>query len=168
MRRADVITSLRHAGSVKRYHTWPTIRHQTIADHTWHVLRILITLFPEEVTVDVLTYVIWHDVPEVGTGDSPFYAKRASPELKSALNELEGEVLESMGLVLPELTSRQRLLVKVCDLLEMHQWGTDELRMGNQYARPIIDDTRAALIDLTLSEPGSLHHDVLQYMESQS
>ena len=168
MNRADVVTSTRMAGGVKRYHTWPTLRTQTVAEHSWQVMRLFLELFPDAVTVEVLTWILWHDVAEIGTGDVPFPLKSRYPELKGILDEIENDVTENMGIVWPELTPRQRLLVKVCDLLEMWEWGCEEMRMGNRYAEPICDDTRAAVLEMTVREPGSLHGDVLRFMERRT
>lgn len=152
MNRADIVTSTRHAGGVKRYHAWPTLRGQTVAEHSWNVMRIYWELFQDEedaVNVDVFLYILYHDVAEVGTGDIPFPIKSMHPGLKSTMDELESEVLEGLGVSLPEITPRQRLLVKVCDLLEMWEFGLDEVRMGNTYAKPIVGETRAAVWKLT-------------------
>ncbi len=152
MNRAEVMMSRRHAGGVKRYHTWPTLRTQTVADHSWHVMRIFLELFPDAVTMEVLTWILWHDVAEVGTGDIPFPLKSRYPELKSIMDDIGTEVTDNMGIVWPELTDRQRALIKICDLLEMYQWGIDEVMMGNQYARPIVEDTLAAAQTLAATE----------------
>lgn len=148
MNRASVVTSLRHAGNVKRYHTHPTLRTQTVADHSWHVMRIFMELFPDAVTVEVLTYILWHDTPEIGTGDLPFPVKATHPALRAEITELEQEVSDNLGIVWPELTTRQRLLVKVCDLLEMTEFGCEEYTMGNKYAVIIIEDTVHAVLPI--------------------
>jgi 5'-deoxynucleotidase YfbR-like HD superfamily hydrolase len=165
MKRADIVTSTRHAGNVRRYHTHPTLRQQTVADHSWHVMRIFLELFPDAVTVEVLTYILYHDIAEIGTGDLPFPVKAAHPGLAEVMHDVEAEVLDNMGVVLPDLTSRERVLVKVCDLCEMFEWGREEVTMGNRYAQPIVDDTRAAVLDMTVREPGSLHHDIIMWMD---
>lgn len=167
MKRSDIVTSTRHAGSVHRYHTHPTLRAQTVAEHSWHVMRLFLELFPEEVTVEVLTYILYHDVAEIGTGDLPFPVKASHPGLAEVMHDVEAEVLDNMGIVLPDLTDRQRLLVKICDLLEMWEWGREEVTMGNRYAAPIVADTCSAVCNLTVVEPGPLHDDILTWMDGQ-
>jgi hypothetical protein len=166
MKRADIVTSTRHAGNVKRYHTWPTLRGQTVAEHSWHVMRIFLELFPEEVTVEVLTYILYHDVAEVGTGDTPFPVKASRPDLKAIYDEMEADVLDNMGVVMPDITSRQRTLIKICDLLEMWSWGLDEMMMGNLYAQPIVDDALVAAFTLATSE--GVYDEVNQYTVQES
>lgn len=146
----DAVTgSLRHAGGVERYHTWPTIRKQTVADHCYHVLRIYYEMFGPP-SPEVTTYILFHDSPEVKYGDPPFPAKRDNPELKKVYTALEEDYYREMfgfdhsGLVDEEDARR----VKICDLLEMWEFGCVELRMGNQYARPIIERTLEAAIKI--------------------
>ncbi len=165
MKRADIVTSTRHAGNVRRYHTHPTLRQQTVAEHSWHVMRLFLELFPDAVTVEVLTWILYHDVAEIGTGDIPFPLKARYPELKNIMDGIEEEVTENMGIVWPDITSRQRTLIKICDLCEMFEWGREEVMMGNRYAQPIVDDARAAVRDLTVREPGSLHYDITMWMD---
>lgn len=141
MNRGDITSSARMGGLVKRYHTWPVLRQQTVGEHSWQVARIFTELFPGAVCVEVLLWIQFHDVDEVATGDPPFPLKQRYPELRDIYENIGSEVLDNMGIVFPGLTSRQRTLIKICDLLEMWEFGMDELKMGNQYAIPIINDT---------------------------
>ncbi len=140
-----VTGSLRHAGGVQRYHTWPTIRSQTVADHCYNVLRIYYEIFGPP-TPEVTTYVLFHDSPEVRYGDPPFPAKRDHPDLKRVYSALEKEYyLDMFGFDHSDLLDESdRIKVKVCDLLEMWEFGTVELRMGNQYAHLIVERTLEA------------------------
>lgn len=167
MNRVEVVTSTRLAGQVRRYHTHPVLRQQTVAEHSWQVARVFRELFPEAWCIEVADWIHQHDVPEIGTGDPPFPLKARYPELKAIYMEIESEVSESLGLVWPELTPRQRLLIKICDLLEMWEFGQEEMMMGNRYAEPIVRGTASAVWDLTVEEPGTLHDDVLTWMDSK-
>lgn len=137
-----VTGSLRHAGGVERYHTWPTIRKQTVADHSYHVLRIYYELFGPP-SPEVTIYVLFHDSPEVRFGDPPFPAKQEHPELKRIYTDLEKTYyLDMFGVDHSERLDRsEHVKVKVCDLLEMWEFGRVELKMGNQYARLIVERT---------------------------
>jgi 5'-deoxynucleotidase YfbR-like HD superfamily hydrolase len=134
---------------VERYHTWPTIRKQTVADHSYHVLRIYYEIFGPP-SPEITTYVLFHDSPEVKYGDPPLPAKRESLELKRVYAELEKDYYTRMfgfdhrGMVSDE----DAIAVKVCDLLEMWEFGTVELQMGNQYARPIVERTLEAALQV--------------------
>lgn len=139
----------RRALSVRRYHTWPTIQQQTVADHTCHVLRIYSETFGRP-SGDVVQYILWHDAAEAITGDAPFDGKRVFPELKRVLSEIEKEVLPvvSGGLV-TEIASRERLRVKFADLAEMVEFGREEMRLGNEYyGLPVVEKVLKALFEL--------------------
>lgn len=155
---SDSVTgSLRHAGGVERYHTWPTIRKQTVADHTYHVLRIFYQIFGPP-SAEVTSYILFHDSPEVKYGDPPFPAKQNNPELKRVYTELEADYYgEMFGFDHVHLvTVDDKIKVKVCDLLEMWEFGVVELRMGNQYAVPIIERTLEAARKIGSAYPESI------------
>lgn len=167
MKRHDVVTSTRLAGSVRRYHSWPVLRPQTVAEHSWQVARLFRELFPDAWCVEVADWIQMHDMPEIGTGDVPFPLKARYPGLKANYDEIENDVSDNLGLVWPELTDRQRLLIKICDLLEMWEYGREELTMGNRYAEPIITDTAAAIWELTVRGEGPLYQYVMDWMQKR-
>lgn len=142
--RTKVMTSARVAGGVVRYHTWPTILNQTVADHTWHVMRIWWTLFGP-MPPHVSTYLLWHDAGELFTGDLPFPIKSQNQHLKGQLDFLEEEGLLRIGgpmRPVKELSPAEKSRTKVCDLIEMMEYGRHEMTLGNRFAQPIVDDLR--------------------------
>jgi hypothetical protein len=144
VKRSSMLRIQRFAGDVVRYHTWPTITQQTVADHSWNVLRIWWQLFGEP-PIHIVQYIMFHDCGELVTGDLPFPFKARNPSIGEALAIAEELALEGMGLYIPELTRVEKEQVKVCDLAEMHEFGIKERMMGNKYAEPIIEDTHKAL-----------------------
>jgi hypothetical protein len=54
-----------------------------------------------------------------------------------------------MGIEWRALSTEQRRRIKVCDLLEMWEFGLIEMSMGNSYARPIVADTIRAAFEMT-------------------
>lgn len=149
----DPTTSIRHAGLVRRYHTWPVLRQQTNAEHSWHVYCIYLYLYGDP--PDYMTRaILFHDLGEIGPGDAPFPSKRDNPDLKKAHDRVEKQKrIELLGYD-PEddLEDEDRRRLKICDLLEMWQFGVDEWRMGNQLANLIVQRTREAALHLTLDE----------------
>ena len=141
----QVRTDVRLAGQVARYSTWPTLTQQSTGEHSWQVLRVYIEIFgapPPEVT----EYIVHHDSAELVVGDPPFPMKAENPDLKEIYERLElRAIVEMRGAKLPVLTTEQAVRVKLCDLLEMWEFGLHEERMGNRYAAPIISDTHAAI-----------------------
>lgn len=145
----DVTASLRFAGLVKRYHTWPVLREQTVAEHTWHVLRIYDKLFGLP-SVAVVRAIMYHDVGEIRTGDAPFPVKRDNPDLKAAYDRVEGKHRAELLGEDPELAvSKDELrMLKICDLVEMWEFGMEEYLKGNNLAIPIIDRTKQFALGL--------------------
>lgn len=149
-------SSSRMAGEVVRYHTWPTIRRQTNADHSYHVMRIYWAVFGS-VPPAVSAYIIHHDAPEIVTGDLPHPVKKNNPRVASALTPVEEETLEDLighrraAEVTSGPTQLERQRSKACDLLEMWEFAAVDVAMGNQMASPIIDNIREALSAMSLS-----------------
>lgn len=149
MRREAVVRSPRLAGRVRRYHTWPTLQDQTNADHTWHVMRIYWQVFGP-LSPEVSTHLLWHDGGELAVGDPPFPTKARDPILKerydlaerAALREIAGEMAARASAA---LSPTERLRCKVCDLLEMTEFGVLEMALGNTLAEPIVRDTWEAI-----------------------
>lgn len=143
------MSSGRIAGGVLRYHTWPTLRRQTVAEHTWHSLRIYMETFgppPPHVSVAITT----HDMGELATGDLPFPVKKDNAHVATAMSELEGKSVDrTFGSTfggqdclecLEDMTTQDKVRVKICDILEMIEFGMEERLMGNRYADPIVED----------------------------
>lgn len=146
VQRRELRRSTRIGTMVMRYHTWPTIQQQTVADHTMNVLRIWCELFgpPQP---HVTHYLVYHDVGESGAGDPPFPSKQLWPELKAAHDRAEADTLCSMGISMDGLfDGGEEAQAKVCDLLEMWEFGLTEWMLGSRYADAVVVDTlRAAL-----------------------
>lgn len=145
MQKRDMVrTDVRQAGNVQRYHTWPVNHRQTVAHHSWNKVRVLLTIWPDAPR-EAIVYAIYHDVGEVGTGDVPFPIKRENPDLKVIMDRLESGVLAGMGIEMPDVDLYWAKRLKVCDLLEMWEFGMEEVLMGNQMAWPIVDRTLAVV-----------------------
>lgn len=156
MIRADnVTTSQRMGGEVLRYHTWPTVRQQTVMDHTGNVIRIYYMIFGD-VPPEVTAYLLFHDLPEVKVGDPPHPIKLHNPPLKAVYDDLEDAALEDMVgeeramRILGEVNDTERLRMKACDLLEMAEFAHVEMCLGNRFADAIIVNVKNALAMLPL------------------
>lgn len=147
----DVLHSARWGGQVKRYHTWPTLRQQSVGEHSWQVARIYREIWgcPRPV---VWEYILLHDVGEIITGDIPFQSKARFPELKAAAKEAEQKAMIMVGAVPGVLTAQEERRVKFCDLMEMLEFSIEEMQMGNTLARPILDNIWNALITWNSSQ----------------
>lgn len=137
----------RFAGQIKRYHTWPTIHTQTIAEHSYHILRIWSQVWGRP-SPEVTLHAIWHDCGEMSTGDVPYPNKLRHPELKEITDHMEVEQLEKYGIELPELDTVDKRRFKITDLLEMFEYCLMETRMGNTYTEPLVHDLGANIVKL--------------------
>lgn len=128
-----------------RYHTWPMLRRETVAEHTWHVLVLWDRLFgmPQPL---VVRQVLYHDVGEMYTGDIPFPVKRDHPALGEMVSDLEVDARNLMGVPMPPLAPPDKWRLRVCDLIDMLEVGYRERMMGNKFATPIIDGTHAEVM----------------------
>lgn len=149
MKRDQIVRDPRLSGVVDRYHTWPTLNRQTTGEHSWQVMRIYHQMFGVLPSV-VAVHILYHDSPELANGDPPFPVKSRNPDLKAIYNRLDVQAIEEMGIVV-ELPSPQELAkIKICDLVEMWEFGTHEFVMGNTLAEPIITDTLGAAHDMAV------------------
>jgi 5'-deoxynucleotidase YfbR-like HD superfamily hydrolase len=153
----QIVTSGRCALNIRRYHTWPGMRVQTVAEHTAHMMRIYWCIFgpmPSEVS----THILWHDAGEIQAGDGQFQAKRKYPELKVILDKIEDDTLYKIiqteaegkaGAADMTVLSRERVRIKATDLIEGFEFSAEELAQGNLYALPPARAYFHALKDLT-------------------
>lgn len=136
------------AGRVARWHAHPTIHPQTVADHTYGVLQWLAYLVPRaDLTKRLMLATLNHDVAELFTGDIPFTAKRAYPQFKTVLNEVEDDLHERLDVVFA-LTAKEESLLKFADLAEMGHYALRERVLGNSTMDEVLDNVINALIKL--------------------
>lgn len=159
----------RLALSVQRYHAWPTIQTQTNADHTCHVMRIYMSIWGVP-RGEVCAYIVGHDMDEILTGcDIPFNQK--TDRLRSELANIVGTRVEAMFPPFPGragLAPWERVYVKVCDLIEMWEFGHEEVRLGNQfYGQPIVNNTWEQLQNIISSCSDRDKTLILNYMEGR-
>ena len=140
------------AGRVMRYHAFPTHHQQSTGEHSQRVLNVFVELWGLP-RAEVLFYCANHDQGEFWAGDTPFGAKRATPELKAGVNKAEEVGLEKLGISLPSLSKEEFIQFKVADILEMFEFGLIERFLGNKFANPIVEKTESAIEELTKNHP---------------
>lgn len=119
---------VRQGGCVKRFHARPTIGAQSVAEHSWGVAAILWEICePSDALVKAA---LFHDLAEYDTGDTPFTAKRLSPQLKTALVTLEESIDKDIGMM-PHLENEELFYLKMADMLELCWYAVDQRRLGN-------------------------------------
>lgn len=135
--------TLRDAGAVKRYHTVRTIGQQTVAEHTFNMLHIVLELEPEA-SLNLIKAVMNHDMAEVITGDIPATFKWRFPVANDALAVTEKVIEEEFGLT-ADITDYEKLVLKYADLLELTMYCCEQLDMGNRFTLQILENGVSAL-----------------------
>jgi 5'-deoxynucleotidase YfbR-like HD superfamily hydrolase len=139
----------RHAGRIKRYHTYPHLGEQEVGEHSWNDARILLAIWPDAPR-HLIIHCIIHDIGEIGSGDVPMYAKRNSPDLKRNIDAIERNTYLNMALpwYLPpaqELTPFERAIFKLVESIEIFEWAWHQYNMGNKYAEHAISVHRGLI-----------------------
>lgn len=142
----------RSAGCVARYHTWPHVRGQSVGEHTWQLIRILLAIYPDAPR-RLMIEAMFHDVGERVSGDPPYPIKAQNPDLKREMDRIEGSARLSMtrwGIRAPQrISDRDRAAMKLAEFIEMAEWGWDDLALGNRNAQLILDRCLGVARDMT-------------------
>jgi 5'-deoxynucleotidase len=159
-------STLRNAGYVRRYHTVQTIGHQTVAEHSFNVAMILLDLTNGKAHADLLKAALYHDLPEVFTGDIPATAKWASPTLVNSLKLLE-DVFDEHHDLRVNLSEDDKRLLKFADMVELVMYSLDQLRLGNRNMLDIAERGVCYLEEMQyVSQPAlSMMNDLINQVE---
>jgi hypothetical protein len=142
------IKLLRGAASVVRVHTRRTIHRQTVGEHTFGALGLLLHI-EENPSLDVIRALLYHDVPEFISGDVPSPTKKQYPELRRILEDIEQKVLRGHGLD-TDLSPRDQRLLDYCDIMELAMFASEEIDMGNQLMAVVLRRCMVALVSRDL------------------
>lgn len=128
----------RVALQLTRYHSWPRIRDQSNGEHSCQILRILLTVWPD-CPRRMLVHAVTHDMGEMA-GDIQHPYKQKYPALKPMMDGIEADVKGVMGrgLGMPPMCALSRYeqdVFKICEYVEMWEYGLHEMGLGNQYAK---------------------------------
>lgn len=123
---------VREAGKIRRCHTQTTVGEYTVAEHTFNMLCMLKLLYPEA-PIEVIHYILGHDIPERLTGDIPATAKWFGI-IDERLDTVEDAILKECGFY-TKMEEEWYLVVKCIDLLELYLWCRDQDLLGNQCMR---------------------------------
>jgi 5'-deoxynucleotidase YfbR-like HD superfamily hydrolase len=143
----------RLAGQVRRYHTWPVLREQSVAEHCWQLMRIYMSVAEtDKVDKNILLHILIHDIGEHFTGDIPYPVKSLNPNLKREMDLLESrsaaaQVLHWEAFHPIYFTDADRELFKQLELMEMAEMGMGEVLLGNDHGFIIADRCLEALYE---------------------
>jgi 5'-deoxynucleotidase YfbR-like HD superfamily hydrolase len=123
---------MRGVARVARMHTMPTLRTQTVGEHTFGLLAILdYVMSPEPVPQALFRAALYHDAPEYITGDTPSTAKWASSNLEDSLKFVEQRIETQYDLPKLATGTVEKDILKFCDLMELGIFCLEEYRMGD-------------------------------------
>ncbi len=121
----------RAGGSIKRYHTHPTLTQQRVDSHSFNVVMIILHFMPDA-PMRLIKAALYHDLAELETGDTPANVKWRSPELTSELDRMEKVVNVERGIHIDDLTDDEVNWLKFADTLAYCLFSLEERKLGNQ------------------------------------
>lgn len=139
--------NLRDMAHTRRCHTVQTIGHQTVAEHSYHVALLCVELCNGVPSMELLKAALYHDLPEVHTGDIPATAKWANKDLCKALIDTELEFAETHNIAVP-LTNEEVLTLKWADALELGFYCCDQRSMGNKHVEQMYTNIYNHMVQL--------------------
>lgn len=150
----------RKEGFINRWHAWPTIRNETLAEHNFFVVRNCLYIakllshynIANVSLITLLEMALEHDATEKILGDISGPAKRQYPDLKYALTGVEDEVIQdelynniplgtfrNFYIRTAELLFDKELIetqiIKYVDVLDAYLFILNDLNMGNKNMR---------------------------------
>lgn len=135
---------MRTAARVVRYHTMPTLYLQSVGEHTFGCLTVMMEIC--EPTVVMMSAMLYHDAAEPCTGDTPSNVKWTHPGIEEELKLVEAVIEEKFALWdKATLTEWERHIVKYCDLMEGALFALEEFTMGNRLVAIVARDYLAAI-----------------------
>jgi 5'-deoxynucleotidase YfbR-like HD superfamily hydrolase len=98
----------------------------------------------DKVDPDFMLHCIYHDTAEISTGDIPYPVKSLNGDLKDQMDKLEKESIARQAgywdpVIGKNLSGEQRQLFKLIELIEMAEWGIEEVLRGSQYGEIVAD-----------------------------
>lgn len=155
---------------ITRWALMPNTRPENICEHSYdvaalaHALALLEnTRFHGKVNVEkCVMRALYHDLPEILTGDMPTPVKYVNPQLRDAYRQVEGHAIDSILSLLPddlrpqyaellqpdpEAQAEERL-VKAADKLSALIKCEEELKQGNMEFKSARDATERALREM--------------------
>lgn len=160
----------RVALEIRRFHTWRCLREQTVGEHSCQIQRIMLTIWPE-CTRRLLTYAVLHDIDEM-VGDLPYPVKHDNPGLRreydAATAKWRAISEERFGLPpLPVLSQSEEAFFKLCEFLEMWEYGLSEQRMGNEYATMVVERCILRASTMMTAMPRDIQPAIKRYVDNR-
>lgn len=168
----DMAFDPRRAGLVKRYHTWETLMVQSVAEHSWQVMRILLAIYPGAPR-HMLIHCMTHDIGETVAGDMPFPIKLLYPELRRVCDESEFMAHTTMSNMwnVPypvTLSDLEKSIFKLAEFMEMWEYGLHEVELGNHIAKLICTRTQPGIVKYLKEVPENIERAAARYYQRRA
>lgn len=124
-------------GAVKRFHTLPMLKEDTVAQHSFGVAWFCYLLSNSDLSVPLLMSALSHDIAEQHTGDIPAPAKRGLG-IKEQFDQYEFTILQKAGIPVFVLTDAEARTLKMADCMDGAMRCIMELKMGNHFMYPVL------------------------------
>lgn len=151
LKQLDLVMS---GGAVKRFHVMPTLKEESVAQHSF-LVAWLVTIIEPNPSANLLLACLQHDLAEVATGDIPSTSKR---RFNLSTTEFEAEILKDAGHknYVVTLSDCEKRLLKVADIFSGMLFCLNEIIFGNSHPqlRQTFDNYRSYLeVYRSFSEP---------------
>lgn len=150
-RTLTAILELRRAGRVQRCHGIPYHGSYSVAEHTYQMLNLLMSLCPKP-SKALIEAILYHDSAELEIGDTPRPAKTRFPDLGKAVAKAEEVVNSELSVMQDKLLPSELAWLRGLDLLELAMWCLDQLDMGNKNVMPVLDRCHDAIQEQEMPE----------------
>ena len=168
---------------ISRWSLMRNTRTENLAEHSFHVsvlAHALATIsrdvFGEEINPDkVATAALYHDMPEILTGDLPTPIKYYGTDIKTAYKKIEREATDKLLGMLDETIKdgiseaavcaddKMRRIIKAADKLDAYIKCIEERNAGNLDFKKAERQTKDALKKMALPE---VEYFIKNYMEA--
>ncbi len=131
----DRLIRLRMGGAVRRFHTYPVIGNQSVAEHSFNVLLIVMHFI--DPSPALMSAIIHHDLAEYDTGDIPSQVKWKHPDLDAILDKIEERIEQELDIHW-NLDEQDRRWLELGDLLDLVLFAYEQRMLGNRYMDLVI------------------------------
>lgn len=168
----EQVRFIRDGGVTRRYHGWPVLVQQSVAEHSFHVAMLCYVLIGQRepgVRVPLLMAALCSDLAEFKVGDIPSPAKRSMdallPDFRAKWNAMEEDLLRTVGLDWrDQLTEEEQRILSLADAFDGALYCIRERQMGNQVMEPCFKTYRKYIEDLHSIEQ-DIEVELIEYID---
>lgn len=140
-------------GHVRRWHGEDVVGEERVDSHTWGMLMLIHILHPAP-SVALLEAVTFHDSPgEPFSGDIPYGAKKAHPELRAADHAIGARAQAAIGVCRTDLTDDEKLWLAFADQAQAYLFLHRQAAQGNLLIRVQLQAIHDGLLMMSLDGP---------------